>query len=275
MENKKISIKKSDVKREVRKFWNSSPCGTYLAKNKEGTPGYFKELEDMRYNRMPYAYSYLPEVAEFKDSKGKNVLEIGCGVGTDLSQYAKNGAKVTGIDLTPRGIAVARKRFRIMGLKGKLLVGDAENLPFKDNSFDIVYSFGVLHHTPNTQKAINEIHRVLKPGGKAIVMLYHKRSFEYLTHFARKFANPSRWGWSFQKALSYQTEMNKNQEGPVNPLTKVYTQKEARNMFRKFSKVRTSIYWIRIPIFANIVPGFITFVPSRLIGWHIIIKAVK
>jgi ubiquinone/menaquinone biosynthesis C-methylase UbiE len=264
-----------EVKNKVRRFWNSSPCGTYLAKHKEGTLGYYKEIDRLRYNQMPYAYSYLPKVAGFADYKGKMVLEIGCGVGTDLSQFARNGATVTGVDLTPKGIELAKKRFKVMGLRGTLLVADAEDLPFPDNSFDMVYSFGVLHHTPDTQKAINEAHRVLKPRGRAVIMLYHKTSFEYLTHIVRKIINPSRWGWSLDKAISYQTEMNKDPKGPTNPLTKTYTQKEAKALFKRFRVVRTSIYWLRIPVFARVIPGFMTYIPSRCFGWHVIIKAVK
>ena len=268
-------MKNSDIKKEVRRFWNSSPCGTYLIKHREGTPEYYREIDLYRYSRYPYAYSYLPGIAGFSRSRGKSVLEVGCGVGTDLAQFAKHGADVTGIDMSSKEIELAKKRFKVTGLKGRLVVGDAENLPFDSECFDLVYSFGALHHTPDTKKAIDEIHRVLKPNGKTIIMLYHKRSFEYLTQIVRKFIHPSRWKWTLQEAVSYQTEMNKNPSGPTNPLTKVYTKREAGKLFDLYKEVETKIYYLRIPILGRVIPNFFLYYPSRIIGWHIIIKAKK
>ena len=263
------------LKHNVKAFWNTTPCGTFLATRKPGTKEYFAEIDRLRYYCYPYAYSYLPKVAGFSEYAGKDVLEIGCGVGTDLSQFAKNGANVTGIDLTEAAIELAKQRFDVMKLNGNLLTADAENLPFKDNSFDLVYSFGVLHHTPNTQRAINEVHRTLKPGGKAFIMLYHKISFEYLTLLARKAINPSRWKWTVQEAINYETEMNKNKDGPTNPLTKTYTKKEGLNFFKGFSKATAHVYWIRIPKIGKYIPNSLTYPLSRLIGWHLVIEATK
>jgi ubiquinone/menaquinone biosynthesis C-methylase UbiE len=133
----------------------------------------------------------------------------------------------------------------------------------------------VLHHTPNTPKTINEVYRVLKPGGKTFIMLYHKRSFEFFTQIVRKMIHPSRWGWSLQDAVSYQTEMNKNASGPTNPLTKMYTQREVKEMFHEFKKVRTRIFYLRIPKLGRIIPEFMLYLPSRFFGWHVIIEAWK
>ncbi|NOQ55751.1 MAG: methyltransferase domain-containing protein [Nanohaloarchaea archaeon] len=273
MDNKSRNDEK--IKKEVRKFWNSSPCGTFKIKEKEGTLEYFKEIDDYRYNRYPYCYGYIYDVIGFSKYKGKKVLEVGCSVGTDLSQFAKHGAIVTGIDLTPEGIRLAKERFKTMGLKGTLKTADAENLPFDDNSFDIVYSFGVLHHTPNTQKTIDEVYRVLKKGGEAKIMLYHKNSFETLTHIVRKIKNPSRWKWSLQKAINYQTEMNRDSEGVTNPLTKVYSKSEVKKMFKKFKNVDVKVYWLRIPFFSKYTPEWLVYPLSRTLGWHLIIKAKK
>lgn len=109
-------------------------------------------------------------------------LEIGCGMGTDALQIAKKGIEVTAIDLTDEGIRLAKDRFSLNNYSADLRIADAENLPFEDTYFDIVYSFGVLHHIPDTQKAINEIYRVLKPGGEAYIMLYNKISLNYFAH---------------------------------------------------------------------------------------------
>jgi ubiquinone/menaquinone biosynthesis C-methylase UbiE len=107
------------------------------------------------------------------------VLEVGCGLGTDGAQFAKAGAVYTGIDLTDAAIDLAKRRFELFQLPGTFRVADAERLDFPDNTFDIVYSHGVLHHTPDTAAAVREVHRVLRPGGKAIVMLYHRDSYNY------------------------------------------------------------------------------------------------
>ncbi len=263
------------LKKNVKSFWNTTPCGTFMAKAKEGTKAYYEEIDDLRYNQYPYAYGYLKKVAPFAKVKGKKVLEIGCGVGTDLAQFAKHGAIVTGVDLTEAAIALAKKRFKVTGLKGSFQTADAENLPFRDETFDVVYSFGVIHHTPNTQRAVDEIRRVLKPGGRAFIMLYHTRSFEYFTLVARKAINPERWAWSLQDAINYETEMNRKKGGPSNPLTKTYTAGQAKKMFSKFAKVKTAVHWIRIPFVGGWIPEALTYPFSRILGWHLIIEAEK
>jgi ubiquinone/menaquinone biosynthesis C-methylase UbiE len=103
-------------------------------------------------------------------------------MGTDLLQLARRGMRVTGIDLTEEGINLARKRFELYQIPAELKIDDAENLSFPDNTFDVVYSFGVLHHTPDTQKAIDEVRRVLVPGGLAVIMLYNRNSLNYYIH---------------------------------------------------------------------------------------------
>ena len=108
-----------------------------------------------------------------------SILEIGCGIGTDGAQFAKAGADYTGIDLTEAAIDLARRRFAVSGLNGEFRVSDAEKLGFPGDSFDLVYSHGVLHHTPDIEAAVSEIRRVLKPGGRALVMLYHRGSYNY------------------------------------------------------------------------------------------------
>ena len=113
------------------------------------------------------------------NAKDLAVLEVGCGLGTDGAQFAKAGANYTGIDLTDAAVDLARRRFELFQLPGTFRVADAERLDFPDNTFDIVYSHGVLHHTPDTAAAVREIHRVLRPGGKAVVMLYHRDSYNY------------------------------------------------------------------------------------------------
>src|ERR1044072_756715 len=164
-------------KRRAREQWGANPCGAHVAEGLEfGTREYFDAIEAYRYRE--YA-PWMTEALRFDCYSRKRVLEIGCGTGTDLLQFARAGAIVTGVDLTPRSIEIARRRFAVYDCPGEFAIGDAENLAFPDESFDLVYSFGVLHHAPDTERAINEAHRVLKRGGRAIVMLYHRASLYY------------------------------------------------------------------------------------------------
>lgn len=166
-----------DIKAKIRAFWDAKPCGTAFTDCKEATKEFFDSIEEHRYR----THYHIPELIDFARYKDKRILEIGCGVGTDLRQFARVG-EVTGIELSEESIRLAKKGFELFGYQGSFLIGDGENLGFKDNSFDLVYSFGVLHHTPNTQKAIDEIYRLLKPNGEAIIMLYYRYSFIYIVN---------------------------------------------------------------------------------------------
>ena len=116
----------------------------------------------------------------YAQMQGRRVLEVGCGMGCMAMNWAQRGAEMTASDLNPISIAQTRRRFELFGLAGDIRQADAEALPFADNSFDFVYSWGVLHHTPDTAKAIEEIRRVLKPGARAGVMLYHRHSILFM-----------------------------------------------------------------------------------------------
>src|SRR5437016_7649771 len=121
----------------------------------------------------------MREVMGFHKFAGARLIEVGCGMATDLLQFARGGARCIGVDLTPRSVEISRRHFELYGKHADFSLSDAENLPFVDASFDVYYSNGVLHHTPDTAAAIREAHRVLKPGGTAKVMLYHRNSWAY------------------------------------------------------------------------------------------------
>lgn len=170
-----MSEQNSSLKEQVRAFWQEHPCGTKFADAPPGSRKFFELVEEHRYEKE----WHIPSAAGFAESKGLRVLEVGCGLGTDAAQFAKAGADYTGIDLTQAAVDLAKKRFELFNLRGTFRVADAEGLDFPDNSFDLVYSHGVLHHTPDTAGAVREIHRVLRPGGRAVVMLYHRNSYNY------------------------------------------------------------------------------------------------
>ncbi len=165
--------KEEELKNEVRNFWNEQTCGTWITDKEKFTLEYFEEIEEDRYSLQPEIFSF----AEFTRWHGKNVLEVGVGAGTDFLQWVRAGAIASGIDLTEQACQHVVHRLELYGLTAdEIKVGDTENLPFDDNTFDLVWSWGVIHHTPDTQKAMREIVRVLKPNGRAKIMIYHRHS---------------------------------------------------------------------------------------------------
>src|SRR5690349_5204412 len=153
-----------DLKERVRAFWNSEPCGTrYMGEDFD-----FDAHARARYSLEPY----ISQFAQFSAARGRSVLEIGVGMGADYLEWLKAGAHAVGVDLSEVSLERARRRCQQAGFDPDLRSADAEHLPFQDRSFDIVYSYGVMHHSPNTQQCIREAFRVLKPGGEARIMLY-------------------------------------------------------------------------------------------------------
>jgi SAM-dependent methyltransferase len=161
------------TKREVRRFWEAAPCGSAHATAPEGTPEYYAQIERRRSELEPF----IPRFARFASTAGQKVLEIGVGVGSDHVRFARAGAELHGIDLTERAVELVGRRLALEGLASDLRVADAEELPFPDDSFDVVYSWGVLHHTPDTARAIAEAVRVARPGGRLCIMVYSRHSW--------------------------------------------------------------------------------------------------
>ena len=157
--------------RQVHDFWNGSSCGEELYLHSRDRAGYLAQSRT-RYQLEPFISAFANAAA----TRDRDVLEIGIGLGADHQLFAEAGARLTGIDLTERAIDHVRRRFDAFGLQSDLRVINAERLPFPEQSFDLVYSWGVLHHTPDTMRAVSETRRVLRPGGRARVMIYHRRS---------------------------------------------------------------------------------------------------
>jgi ubiquinone/menaquinone biosynthesis C-methylase UbiE len=262
-------------KQRTREQWSENPCGAHVARDYEfGTREYFDAIEEHRYR--DYA-PWMKQVIGFNRYSGRRVLEVGCGTGTDLLQFARGGAYVTGIDLTPRSIEIARRRFEVYGCKGEFAIGDAENLGFPDESFDAVYSFGVLHHTPDTKRAIDEAHRVLRRGGRAIVMIYHRASLYY-------------WGALALKRGILKGELLKRTPAEImsrhveytetegRPLVKAYTRDEARRLFDSFSHCEISVNQItrkELGPIGRILPENTFQWLAQNFGWNLIITATK
>jgi len=163
---------RDDLKASVQEFWDAASCGEVYVSGSTDRERYESHAH-ARYSLEPY----IVDFARFASARGRDVLEVGVGMGADHAEWARNSPRtLTGIDLTPRAIDHTKTRLAILDRTSRLLVGDAENLPFPDESFDLVYSWGVLHHSPDTVAAIREVHRVLRPGGEARIMIYHSRS---------------------------------------------------------------------------------------------------
>jgi SAM-dependent methyltransferase len=216
-------VPQDSLKRAVHDHWNAIPCGTRDFA-KDDRLRFFRELEAERYALEPH----IPRFARFERARGKRLLEVGVGAGTDFVNWVRAGAVATGIDLTEQGIALTRERLDLEGLSAELQVADAEALPFPDATFDIVYSYGVLHHSPDTAKAIREVHRVLKPGGTALVMIYHVHSWVGLMLWGVHCLGKGQPWHSPRWAMYHHLE---------SPGTKAYTRDEARALFAPFSEV--------------------------------------
>lgn len=219
---------KISQKDDVKSFWEEASCGEELYLQGFSKEDY-QEHSAKRYELEPEIIQF----AEFDRFGNKKTLEIGVGLGADHEKLAEKGAILWGIDLTPRAIRHTKRRFDLMGLKSELQVADAENLPFDDNSFNAIYSWGVIHHTPDTKKAVNEVFRVLKPGGFAKVMIYHKHSMVGYMLWLRYALLKAKPLTSLNEIYSLYLE---------SPGTKAYTIDQAKNMFEKFSSVEISTF---------------------------------
>jgi len=213
---------------KVHDFWNSESCGERYAIGDSSIEKFLNE-EKNRYKLEPY----IKKFANFNEYKNKDVLEIGVGFGCDHSQIARQKPNsLTGIDLTQRAIDNTNLRFKILKLNSTLKIDNAENLSFEDNTFDAIYSWGVLHHSPDTKKCFNELHRVLKPGGFGKVMIYHKHS-------------PAGWMlwikyglFKFKPFRSLENIYNNYLESPG---TKAFTIEEAKELVKQFVNVEISV----------------------------------
>jgi ubiquinone/menaquinone biosynthesis C-methylase UbiE len=246
----------------IRAYWNEHIHDLEVATHPIGTSGFFAELDEYRFDKL----RYLPEVVDFDGFRGKELLEIGCGAGIDLVRFAQAGAVVTGIDLAEVSIDLARKNFEQNDLTADLYVMNGEAMEFADNSFDVVYAHGVLQYTADAPKMVREIHRVLRPGGEAIMMVYNK--YSWLNLLSRL--------------------MNVELEHEDAPVLKKYAIGEFKHMLRLFERVDTVPE--RFPVESRLHHGLkgtlynkvfvkaFKILPRALVrptGWHIMAFARK
>ncbi len=260
--------------------WTKNPIGKNIARSPEGTLPFFDEIRKDRYEN--YA-PWLLETFDFKSFNGKKTLEIGVGVGTDHLTMAEAGAILYGIDITPKSIELTRRNLELHGLNSQLFLGDAESLPFENDIFDIVYSFGVLHHTPDIQKSIREIYRVLKPEGKIFIALYNRNSiYFWLFIFLYEYILKLKFLKNSLKELFHSIEYGGIE---TKPLVVLYTKKEIRKLFAPFKNLKiytrhsglptkTKFKLVNKIINTNLFKLPFEFL-SKWFGWYIIIEGQK
>jgi ubiquinone/menaquinone biosynthesis C-methylase UbiE len=248
---------------KVRQFWQKEPCGTadkIVGEAAEYSREWFERIEEYRYNMEPFIHS----IAQFTRHHGEKILEIGVGAGTDHLQWARAGAECHGVDITEAAIETTKKHLSIYGFESDLLRIDAENLPYNEESFDLVYSWGVIHHSEHPEIIIREIKRVLKPGGIFIGMMYNRHSllaFKVWVKYALLRCRPQR---SFSNVLWHNMESIG---------TKAYTVPELKAMFSDFSHFSATP--VLTPYDTNMFPAFLSkFFPNRW-GWFIALHAKK
>lgn len=284
-------------------FWGTYQPGFRFARSPVGTKEFFDEVTAYRYSLEPH----LPEVVKFERWSGCRVLEAGCGIGTDGAQFAEAGAAYIGLDASAPALALARQRFALDGLAGEFVRGSVTTLPFADATFDLVFSHGVIHHVVDTDRAVEEFCRVLKPGGTVLVMVYNRWSLNYYVtimllrrFFVVLLAVP--WGPTVVSRATGEPEhviaghrallakhglryvldrslfLSNNTDGPGNPLSKVYSPPEIRKLFPPGLSLTTEVRYLNVRLY----PGAARFVRTRLanrlerwVGWHLYLTARK
>jgi SAM-dependent methyltransferase len=268
-----------------------------------GSAAFFADVERHRYALEPATR----EMADFARWHGCDVLEAGCGIATDGINFARAGARYVGLDLSSSALELAHKRFEMEGETGRFVFGSVTDLPFADDSFDLVYSCGVIHHVEQTRAAVSEFHRVLRPGGHAIVMVYHRDSLNYrvsimivrralvgallipgLTRVMSRVTGEDVGLLEGHKALlrdhgirylrSGAVFLNHNTDGPGNPLSKVYSRSDARELFSDFVDLAVEPRFLNLRVYPfgdHLAASRLARRLERRIGWHLWVRARK
>jgi len=253
---------KDELIRAIRTYWNERIHDLEIARHPVGTREFFEELAAYRYEKL----DYLPRVVDFAGYSGKKLLEIGCGVGLDLAQFAQGGAEVTGVDLAGVSIELANKNLDYNGVSGNLQVMNGERLEFADETFDVAYAHGVLQYTADIETMIGEIRRILKPRGEAILMVYNRYS----------------WLNFMSKLFGVKLE---HEDAPV---LNTFSIAQFRKMLSQFSQVEiiperfpvpTRLHHgIKAAVYNGVFVSVFNMLPKpmvRPLGWHLMAMAIK
>jgi ubiquinone/menaquinone biosynthesis C-methylase UbiE len=273
----------AEAKRAAVEQWTADPCGEVVAEGEAGTQSYFRSLLASRTEYAPW----MEEELAYAATRDRDVLDVGCGQGIDVARFAAAGARATGIDLTPRHVELATAHVAAIGLDATIVQGDAEELPFADASFDRVSSNGVLHHTPRFEVALTEIHRVLRPGGEAQIVVYNRNSLHY-------WFNQVLYAGILQRGLLQERSMagvlSRNVEFSqvgARPLVRVYSPRQVRRALRAagFADVTSTVRHMNVDdafpltLLAPRVPKLrdpaLLDRLGRRAGWYVIGRGVR
>jgi SAM-dependent methyltransferase len=290
----------------IRAFWSDRPPGLKWLDGPAGAPASRERYQAVRATR--YALEpHLEELAGFGRHQGQVVAEVGCGIGTDGTRFAEGGARYVGVDASAVAVRTARQTFDLLGLDGAVVMGDATALPLGTGTVDFAWSNGVLHHVPDTGAAVAELHRVLRPGGQCLVMLYHRSSLNYrlnllvLRRFgalalllpgsarvvSRLTGEPVATLEGHREllrrhGLRYLTDrrlfLSNNTDGPGNPLSKVFSAAEARRLFAAFAQVETEVRHLNlrtVPLLGRLLGARLAAALARRWGWHLYVRATR
>ncbi len=269
------------VKEATKNVWGANPAGwTHAQDEKPGTQAFFEKVLKERFGKE---HDFLPELVRYQDYKGKRVLEIGCGAGYDAYMFCKQGADYTGIDIVPENIERTKKHLSFYNLQANILEMDAEYLTF-DKKFDLVYSFGVLHHIPNIDGVLQSIKNNLTDDGEIWIALYNKYSVFYMLYLWLS-DHILRGGFlkeSFQQRLA-RIEFTTSEDMPY---VKVYTRRTVKKLLTKhgfsvseiFVRKLTMDDFPRVRFIENyykyVPQSFLSFLAKRW-GWYLCIRAKK
>jgi 2-polyprenyl-3-methyl-5-hydroxy-6-metoxy-1,4-benzoquinol methylase len=276
-------MSRSEVRKsiaDVRRYWDARPCNIRHSPSPVGSREYFDEVEARKYFVEPH----IPVFADFQQWAGKRVLEVGCGIGTDSINFARAGAELTAVDLSGESLRIAEQRANVMGLRDRIefVQANAEELTsaLSGEPYDLVYSFGVIHHTPRPERALDEIRALVAPGGTLKLMVYHRRSWKVLWI---AIAEGRGRFWKTDELVATHSEA---QTGC--PVTYSYTRREARDLVESKGfhvdelsvdhvfpyRVRDYVEYryVKEPYFRWMPePLFRAF--ERRFGWHLLVTA--
>ena len=292
-----------DSEFEIKKFWNENPVGSNFVKYEQNA-AFYQRYDEFRYKTEGHILHELNKI----DFKNKKLLEIGLGQGADSMQIVDRGAIYYGIDITEESVRRVKERFEIFNRPYReISVGKAEQIKYADCTFDIVYSHGVIHHSPHIEKIVSEIYRVLKPGGKAIIMLYHKNSFNYhisiklfrrtgllllwpfpflvyliakLTgeskqRISRHKENMKKYGFSYLRMKNF---IHRSTDGPDNTYSSVWSKTSSAQLFKQFHNHEMKVHCLNKRHLLGLqflLPTKIQKWMSEKYGWHLWIIATK